>query len=78
MIEIQNYGILEPVPTEPSGYVTKDGMWAAVPFGNRFMIIHNGQQVQVSNTLETAKKHINSQIKVLKKANSKASLEQHL
>jgi hypothetical protein len=78
MIDVSNYGILEPVPTEPAGYVTKDGMWAAVPFGNRFMIIHNGQQVQVSNTLETAKKHINSQIKALKKANSKASLEQHL
>jgi hypothetical protein len=78
MIDVSNYGILEPVPTEPAGYVTKDGMWAAVPFGNRFMIIHNGQQVQVSNTLETAKKHINSQVKALKKANSKASLEQHL
>jgi hypothetical protein len=78
MIEVPNYGILNPEPTEPPGYVTKDGMWAAVPFGNRFMIIHNGQQVQVSNTLETAKKHINSQVKALKKANSKASLEQHL
>lgn len=78
MIEVPNYGILEPVPTEPAGYVTKDGMWAAVPFGNRFMIIHNGQQVQVTNTLETAKKNINAQIKASKKANSKATLEQHL
>ncbi len=26
-------GILDAKPGDPEGYVTKDGMWAAVPFG---------------------------------------------
>lgn len=26
-------GILNPKPSDPQGYITKDGMWAAVPFG---------------------------------------------
>jgi hypothetical protein len=78
MIEVPNYGILEPEPSEPAGYVTKDGMWAAVPYGNRFVIIHNGYQTQVCNTLETAKKHINSKIKATKKSKSTATLENHL
>jgi hypothetical protein len=45
------------------GYVTKDGMWAAIPFGKKFMIIHNGEQVHVAGTLATAKSYINKQIK---------------
>jgi len=45
------------------GYVTKDGMWAAVPFGNKFIIIHNGGQVHVAGTLATAKSYINKQVK---------------
>lgn len=78
MIEVPNYGILDPKPTEPSGYVTKDGMWAAIPFGNRFILVYNGKQVKVSNTLESAKKYINSQIKANKKSNSNATLETYL
>jgi hypothetical protein len=78
MINIQNYGILDPVVSEPSGYVTKDGMWAAVPFVNRFMIIHNGKQIKVTNTLENAKKYINSQIKALKKTTSSGTLDKIL
>ena len=45
------------------GYVTKDGMWAAVPFGNKFMIIHNGEQVHVANNIDTAKSFIQKQNK---------------
>jgi hypothetical protein len=45
------------------GYVTKDEMWAAVPFGNKFMIIHNGEQVHVANNLDTAKSFIQKQVK---------------
>jgi hypothetical protein len=63
MIDIQNYGLLNPKPSEPAGYVTKDGMWAAVPFANKFMIIHNGEQIHVCQTLVTAKSYINKQIK---------------
>jgi hypothetical protein len=78
MFKIPNYDILDAKSSEPAGYVTKDGMWAAVPFGNRFMIIHNGKQGQVCNTLESAKKHINSQINVTKKSKSAATLETHI
>jgi hypothetical protein len=63
MIPIQNYGLLDPKPSDPSGYVTKDGMWAAVPFGDKFMIIHNGEQVHVANNLDTAKSFIHKQVK---------------
>lgn len=62
-MNISNYGLLNPKPSEPAGYVTKDGMWAAVPFGNKFMIIYNGEQVHVSNNLNTAKSFIRNQIK---------------
>jgi hypothetical protein len=63
---ISNYGLLKPKVSDPAGYVTKDGMWAAVPFGNKFMIIHNGEQIHVTGTLATAKSYINKQIKALK------------
>jgi hypothetical protein len=45
------------------GYVTKDQMWAAVPFGNKFMIIHNGEQIHVANNIDTAKSFIQKQTK---------------
>lgn len=73
-MNIQNEGILDPTPGEENGYVTKDGEWAAVPFGKKFMIIHGGQQGQVFNTLENAKKFIAKQIKSKKKSSSVASL----
>jgi ABC-type uncharacterized transport system ATPase component len=60
---ISNYGILDPTPSDPAGYVTKDGMWAAVPYGNKFIIIHNGQQIHTSNNYNTAKSYIQKQIK---------------
>jgi len=62
-MNIQNHGLLNPKPSEPSGYVTKDGMWAAVPFGKKFMIIHNGEQITVCQNLSSAKSYINKQIK---------------
>ena len=63
----QNEGILNPKPGDPNGYVTKDGMWAAVPYGKKFIIIHNGQQVHLANTYATAKSYILQQVKALKK-----------
>lgn len=46
------------------GYVTRDGMWAAIPFGNRrYMILHNGRQVHISNTIETARNYINRELR---------------
>lgn len=78
-MNISNYGILNPKPTEPSGYVTKDGMWAAVSWGKRFVILNNGQQVHDTNSLKSAKIYIQKQIKLIKpKKTSSSSLEQFL
>ena len=66
----QNEGILNPKPGDPNGYVTKDGMWAAVPWGKKFMIIHNGQQVHTANNYTTAKSYILKQVKASKKKTS--------
>jgi hypothetical protein len=68
---ISNYGLLNPKVSDPSGYVTKDGMWAAVPFGKQFMILHNGEQIHVAGTLVTAKSYINKQIKASNKIKTK-------
>ena len=63
----QNEGILNPKPSDPNGYVTKDGMWAAVPFGKKFVIIHNGQQVHTANNYSTAKSYILKEMKASKR-----------
>ena len=68
-MNIQNIGLLNPKPGDPNGYVTKDGMWAAVPWGKKFVIIHNGEQVHVTNNYTTAKSYILKQVKA-KKAKS--------
>ena len=60
-------GVLDPKPKDPEGYVTKDGMWAAVPYGKKFIVIHNGQQVHLANTYATAKSYILKQVKASKK-----------
>ena len=66
-MNIKNTGILNPKPGDPDGYVTKDGMWAAVPYGKKFIIIHDGQQVHLTNNYTTAKSYILKQVKVSKK-----------
>ena len=45
---------------EETGYVTKDGMWAAVPLMNskKFMIIHNGEFVHTARNFQYAKSNI--------------------
>lgn len=76
-MNIPNEGLLNSIPTDPSGYVTKDGMWAAVPFGNKFVIIHNGQQVHTANNYKTAKSYISKQVKS-SKIKKTSSLENFL
>ena len=66
-MNIENEGLLNPKPGDPNGYVTKDGMWAAVPYGKKFIIIHNGQQVHLANNYSTAKSYILKQVKASKK-----------
>ena len=73
---ISNASLLDSTVGDPDGYVTKDGVWAAVPWGNKFVIIHNGKQVHVSNNLKTAKSYISKNSKATKNTNS--SLENFL
>lgn len=81
-MNIQNEGLLNPEPTGPNGYVTKDLLWAAVPFGTNFIIIHNGFQVHTAKSLDLAKEYIQKKVKVTKPKRKKkvgdASLEQFL
>jgi hypothetical protein len=73
---IDRPGILDAIPGDPQGYVTKDGMWAAVPMINskKFVIIHNGQQVHVANNYKSAKTYIQKSAK----GASVSSLDQFL
>ena len=63
MNNVQNEGLLNPKPGDPNGYVTKDGMWAAVPYGMKFIILHNGQQVHTANNYKSAKSYIQKSAK---------------
>ena len=72
-------GLLNNVPSDPEGYVTKDGKWAAVPWGNKFVIICNGEQVHTSNNLTTAKDYIQKKVKQTpRKRTASSSLEEYL
>lgn len=78
MLNVENPSILNAKLASPLGYVAKDGMWAAVPWGKRFVILHNGQQVHDTNSLKSAKDYIQKQIKITKPKKSSASLNQFL
>lgn len=75
---IDRPGILDPTPGDPQGYVTNDGMWAAVPIigSKKLVIIHNGQQVHTANNYKAARSFISREIKASKKAT--ATLEKFL
>jgi len=76
-MSIPNSTILDPVSYEP-GFISKCGEWVVVPYGSRFMLIHKGQQVQIANSIKSAKSHIERHLKAQKKNNSSATLEEHL
>lgn len=63
MNNVQNETLLNPIPGDPNGYITKDGVWAAIPCGKKFVIVHNGKQVHVCNTYKSAKTYIQKAIK---------------
>ena len=71
---MENRTLLNPKTYSP-GFITKDDIWCAVPYGNRFMILNNGKQIQVFNTLDNAKSFIKKQ---LKQKNSSATLNSFL
>jgi hypothetical protein len=66
---IDRPGILDPIPGDPQGYVTNDGMWAAIPIiaSKEFVIIHNGSQVKVCKDYKSSVNFILSQTKPSKR-----------
>lgn len=76
---IDRPGVLDPTPGDPQGFVTNDGMWAAIPFAGKkkgFAIIHNGKHVGEFNTYKQSVDFIKKQIKIQKKQTS--TLEEFL
>jgi|TARA_B100000035_G_scaffold245697_1_gene214352 hypothetical protein len=70
----QNRKLLSPVVGDPDGYVTKDGQWAAVPFGNsdaKLAIINNGKVVHTARNYSSALTYIKKQISAGKKRRKK-------
>ena len=67
--------LLDPSVGQPSGYVTKDGMWAAVPSnGKKFAIVHNGIVEYFAKNFDSAMTYIKKGIQKEKKnARSKSS-----
>jgi hypothetical protein len=51
------------VENESSWWVSENREWAIIPYCNKFMTIHCGQQISVHNTMDTAKKFIKKEIK---------------
>ena len=67
---IDRPGILNPKPGDPEGYVTNDGMWAAVPYAGKqkgFAIIHNGSVVHDCKTYKQSVDYIKKNSKIKKK-----------
>jgi len=62
---INRPGILNDTPGDPEGYVTNDGMWAAIPIVNskKFAIINEGKVVHTCSNYSTSVKYILKQIK---------------
>ena len=64
---VSNQGLLDNTPGDPDGYVTKNGMWAAIPWAGKkkgFAIIHNGRQVHSVTTYKQALAYIKKQSKI--------------
>ena len=61
--------ILNPKVGDPLGYVSNDGMWAAVPLGNtkKFVIIHNGSQEKICNNYKQSMDYIKRKTKLKNK-----------
>jgi len=56
--------LLDPKVGQPTGYVTKDGMWAAIPSsGRKFAIVHNGQIVHFARNFKSAMCYIKKELK---------------
>lgn len=45
------------------GWVSKNMEWAIIPYSKKFMSIHNGQQISVHTTMDTAKRMIQKEMR---------------
>lgn len=69
--------LLDPKPSNPLGYVTNDGIWAAVPLAGTikkpkgYVIIHNGNQIKVLKTYKQSVDFIKNQLKTTKRRQKK-------
>ena len=66
---VHNQSLLNVKPGDPDGFVSKDGMWAAVPLAGKkkgFCIIHNGSQVYSVKTYKQALDYIKKYSKIKK------------
>ena len=60
--------LLDPKVGQPTGWVSKDGMWAAVPSnGRKFAIVHNGVIEHFAKNFEYAMIYIKKGIQKEKK-----------
>ena len=51
------------------GFLVNKGEYAAIPYGNQYLIIHNGQQLEkVCKTEGSARNYISQMIKAQKKS----------
>lgn len=67
---ISRPGILDAKPGDPLGYVTNDGMYAAIPYAcknpdkpKKFAIIHNGSCIKQVHSYTAAVNFIKSELK---------------
>jgi hypothetical protein len=76
---ISNINILSPDESHPEGYVTKDDKWAAVPWGKKYVILCNGEQVHTASSFYYAKDYILKKVKQTpRNRKTSSSLEDHL
>ena len=60
----KNLTLLDAKVGQPTGWVSKDGMWAAVPSnGRKFGIVHNGEVVHFAKNFECAMTYIKRESK---------------
>ena len=60
----QNLTLLDAKVGQPTGWVSRDGMWAAVPSnGRKFAIVHNGEVVHFAKNFKSAMSYIKKESK---------------
>ena len=55
-------------PTTVRDYISPDGMWCVLPCGKKWMIIHNGKQLELATSFDIAMRKLDK----MKKSQSKS------